>query len=63
MSQNRAQKYVFCHFFKFVSLVFLEISQDDSLKHCLTTSRSKTNAKELGGEGWMGGVVGNWIQK
>ena len=63
MSQKRAQKYVFYHFFKFVSLVFLEISQDDSLKHCLTTSRSKTNAKELWGEGWMGGLVANWIRK
>ena len=32
----------FCHFLKFGSLVFLQIAQDDSLEHCLTTSRGKT---------------------
>ena len=31
----------FCHFFKFNSLVFLKISQDDSLEHCLTTNYLK----------------------
>ena len=29
----------------FGSLVFLEIAYDDSLKHCLTSSRDKTSVK------------------
>ena len=49
MDQNKAQNQVFCHFFKFGCLVFLEIVQDDSLEHCLTTSRGKTQEKKLGG--------------
>ena len=42
LGQNQAQNQVFCHFFKFGSLVFLEIAQDDSLEQCLNTSRDKT---------------------
>ena len=44
-AQNRAQNQVFCYFFKFSSLVFLEMAQDDSLKHCL----DKTLEKNFGG--------------
>ena len=48
MGQNQAQNQVFCYFFKFGSLVFLEIAQDDSLEHDLTTSRGKTHEKNWG---------------
>ena len=48
MSQNWVQNQVFCHFFKFDSLVFLKIAQDDSLEHYLITSRSKTHGKNFG---------------
>ena len=40
---------LFCHFFKFGSLVFLEMAQDDSLEHRVTPSRGKTHEKNLGG--------------
>ena len=36
----------FCHFFKFGSLVFLEITKVDSLEHCLSTSRFNTHEKK-----------------
>ena len=48
MGQNQAQNQVFCYFFKFGSLVYLEIAQDDSLEHDLTTSRGKTHEKNCG---------------
>ena len=47
--QNGAQNQVLCHFFQFGVLVFQEIVQDDSVKHCLTTSRDKTHGKSFGG--------------
>ena len=46
LSQNRTRNYVFGHFLKFGSLVFLEIAYNDSLQTCLTSSRDKTYAKE-----------------
>ena len=48
MDQNWALDLVFCHFFKSGLLVFLEIEEDDSLGHCLTTSRGKTHEKNFG---------------
>ena len=51
-SQNRAQNYVFCHFFKFDSLVFLEVAYSDSLQQCLTSARGKTHEKCLGTQFW-----------
>ena len=48
MDQNQTQNQVFCHFFKFGSFIFLEIAQEHSLEHCLTTSREKTHGKNLG---------------
>ena len=39
----------FGHFFKFGPLVLLEISYDDSLEHCPTTSRGKTHGQIFGG--------------
>ena len=38
------------HGIKFGSLVFLEIALDDSLEHCLTTSRGKTHEKISGAQ-------------
>ena len=45
MGQNQAQNYVFCHFLKFGSLVFLEIACNDRLQQCLTSSRDKITQK------------------
>ena len=39
-------KVVFCHFFKFGSLVFLDIGQDCSLGQRLTSNRAKTSKKK-----------------
>ena len=41
--QNQTKNYVFCHFLKFGSLIFLDIAQDCSLGQCLTSSRVKTS--------------------
>ena len=38
----------FVIFFKFGSLVFLEIAEGDNLEHHRTTSRGKTHAKLFG---------------
>ena len=38
----------FVIFLKFGPLVFLEIAQEDSLEHCLTTSKGKTHGKNFG---------------
>ena len=35
------------HFFKFGSLVFLEIRYNDSLQQCLTTKRAKIHEKKF----------------
>ena len=45
MGQSKAKD--FCHFFKFGSLVFLEIAWNDSFEHCLTTSRGEPMEKIL----------------
>ena len=39
----------FSHFLKFSSLVFLEITYNDSLQQCITSSRGKTQEKNFGG--------------
>ena len=39
----------FCHFLKFGSLVFLEITCNDSLQQFLTYSKGKTNEKNFVG--------------
>ena len=36
---------------KFVSLLFLEIAYNGSLKQCLTTRKGKTHEEKFGGEG------------
>ena len=41
MTQNQVQKQMFCYFFKFSSLVFLEIAQNDCLEHCLDKALEK----------------------
>ena len=41
--QNWVGNQGFCHFLKFVSLVFLDIAQDCSLGQYLTSSRSETS--------------------
>ena len=41
MGQNQVQNLVFCHFLKFGSLIFLEITDNDSLQQWLTSSRDK----------------------
>ena len=47
--QNQAwNEGVFCHFFKFDSLVFFEIAYNGSLQQYLTSSRVKTHEKCLG---------------
>ena len=48
MGQNPAQNQFFCHFYKFGSLVFMEIAQNENLEHCLTTSSGKTYEKNFG---------------
>ena len=43
------KQFFFCHFLKFVLIVFFSffyIAYDDSLKQCITTSRSKTHTKQ-----------------
>ena len=40
-------KLSFCHFLKFGSLVFLEISYNDSLEQFLTSSRGKIQEKKF----------------
>ena len=38
----------FSHFLKFSSLVFLEITYNDSLQQCITSSRGKAHKKIFG---------------
>ena len=45
--QNWARNYVFCYFFKFDSLVFLQIGYIDSFQLCITSTRGKTYEKKL----------------
>ena len=42
----------FCRFLKFGSLVFLEITYNDSLQQFLTSSRGKIHTKNLGDQIW-----------
>ena len=44
----RPQTSFFCHFLKFVSLVFFKIAYNDSLQQCITSSKSKTTKKKFG---------------
>ena len=37
----------FCHFLKFGSLFFLEITYSDSLQQCITSSRGKTHEQNF----------------
>ena len=53
MGQNRAENRFFIIFSKFGPLVFLEIAQDDSLEHFLTTSRGKNHGKKFGDPNWI----------
>ena len=47
---NLAQDEFFCHFLEFGSLVFLELTYNDSLEQCQTSNRGKTHKKNnLGG--------------
>ena len=41
MAQNLVQNQFCSYFFKFTSLVFLDITQDDSLEHCLNKTLEK----------------------
>ena len=41
---------------KFVSLLFLEIAYNGSLKQCLTTRKGKTHEEKFGGGGGGGGA-------
>ena len=50
MCQNWAQNWVFCDFLKFDSLPFFEISYDDCLQQCPTSSRSKIHEKNFGAQ-------------
>ena len=43
---NQDQNEVFRQFLEFGSLVFLEISYNDSLQQCLTSSNGKTHEKK-----------------
>ena len=45
-------KLVFCNFFKFDSIVFLENAYDGSLQHCLTSIRGKTHKKKICDQIW-----------
>ena len=40
-------------FLKFGSLVFLEISHDNTLQQCLTSSKGKTHKTILGAQIWV----------
>ena len=44
--------WVFCHFLKFSSLIFLEITYNASLQQCLTSSRGKIQGKNVGVQIW-----------
>ena len=44
------QKLGFYHFLNFDSLVFLEITYNDSLQQCLTCSRGKIYEKNFGAQ-------------
>ena len=46
LGQNRAQNYIFCHFLKFGSLVFLYIAFFDSLQKFITSSTGKNPQKQ-----------------
>ena len=48
MDQNQAQNLAFCHFFKFGSLVFLDIAQDCSWVQSLSSSRKKNFVTQIG---------------
>ena len=52
-AKEHAQNQFFCHFFKFGSLVFVEIAQVDSLEHFLTTSVDKTLESNFWGPKWV----------
>ena len=43
----RPETRFFCHFLKFGSLVFLEITYSDRLQQCLTSSRGKFHKKKF----------------
>ena len=53
IGQNWAQNLFFSLFFYFDSIVFLEITYDDSLEHCLTNSRGKPHGKISGAPNWV----------
>ena len=53
-------KLVFLPFSQVSFISFLLIAYDDSLEHCLTTSRDKTHQKNLGGPN-LGQTGQNWI--
>ena len=64
MGQNRTRNQFFCDFFKFGSLVFLEIAYNDSLQQCLTSTRGKIHQKKFWspnfgqkGQNWAGNQV------
>ena len=46
------QRVIFCHFLKFGLLVFLEITYNDGLQQCLTSSRDKTHKNIFGDKIW-----------
>ena len=58
-------KLVFLSFFQVRFISFPRNYIDDSLKHCLTTSRGKTQEKKIGGRGGGGGGGGggaSWVE-
>ena len=46
-AKNWVRNYVFRHFLKLASLVFLDIAQDCSLGQCLTSTRAETSEKNF----------------
>ena len=65
LGQNRPiqvqNKFFFCHFRKFGSLILLKTAEDDSLEQCLTFGRGKS-CQKIWGEVHFGQTSQNWVQ-
>ena len=53
MDLNQAQNEVFHHFLGFGSYVFLEIAYNNSVRQCLTSSRSKVHENNFKAQIWV----------
>ena len=59
--ESQVPKYVFCHFLKFGSLVFLDIAYNYSLQECITSRRDKTHKINFWDQIWAK-TCQNWAK-